>query len=212
MSMSTACMGVGGLLIACSGYDYCRAKNQNEKMRAVSFVLLGIATIAFGYVFFPENGAFDKPQDSLGILRSSYGDVSPAGSYDLGSEQCDLMSIPDNKITCEVGIKMLSTVPRESTMYKLIQKLRERMDFTSCRDFLPWKNSFYAPIRSIERINLSDMKRSMMWGFDPFGRFYFAKTGISEIFGAEAVAVHQICPQNFEDFVSFDELVGIDFS
>ena len=132
----------------------------------------------------------------------------------LGSEQCILGDIPDSKMSCMEGVDILSTrIPVGSTMEKLLLRLQEKMGFTSCRDFLPWNNRFYAPgTRSIERINLSDMRRSMMWGFDPFRRFYFVKTGISEMFGAEAVAVHQGCPQNFEDFLSFGELAGLEFS
>lgn len=232
MSMSTISMVAGSLCVVCGVGQRMRNGTLEQKQRAMDVIALGISMIAIGYIFqgsAPVNnqknlfGSFGPFENVLGkVLPGTVDPLVQTCSLNANGEisclsgninGCVLEKIPEKKIHCEMGLKILKDlhIPEGSNLHKLIQNLVKSRGSLSCDTFLPWKDSFFAPMsRSIEKIAFSDMRLTEMWGMDPFKRFFFAYKGFSRELGHEIIVVQQGCPMNFNGFYSFGELVEFD--
>ncbi len=107
-------------------------------------------------------------------------------NYPIPSQSPKVMT----KTSCDVALNKLQEIRASLEPSSDVGSLIDAVD-TSCANYLPWKGSFIQGTGSIDGISPSDMTSSVMWGFDPWNRFFVAMKHSCNQVQERVVAVFQ---------------------
>ncbi|NGX60068.1 MAG: hypothetical protein KR126chlam3_01230 [Chlamydiae bacterium] len=145
MSHRVAEIALFGLFGTGAGIYYAiRARDREERKHAMLLAAGGVDLFAFGYYLLVN---FPIPTQSSEMVTKT--------------------------VSCDVALNKLQEIRVSVQPTSDIRHLIDAVD-TTCKNYLPWKDSFSQGAGSIDGISNSDMKSPVMWGIDPFDRFFVA--------------------------------------